>query len=109
VYYAGDTGFGSHFAEIRERCGPMRLAILPIGAFRPEWFMARVHVAPEEALEAHRIVEARTSLAIHFGTFRLADDGQDEAPQRLRAAMAASAETTAPFWIPEFGEGRDLP
>lgn len=109
AYFAGDTGFGPHFSEIRDRFGPPRLAILPIGAYRPEWFMSRVHASPDEALRAHRILGAATSVGIHFGTFRLADDGQDEPPERIAALLRESALPRPRFWILEFGEGRDVP
>jgi L-ascorbate metabolism protein UlaG (beta-lactamase superfamily) len=81
VYFAGDTGFGSHFGQIRERFGSPNVALLPIGAYDPRWFMSPVHMSPEEALQAHRILGAQTSIAIHHGTFQLADDGIDT-PQR---------------------------
>ncbi|HEY5545312.1 MAG TPA: MBL fold metallo-hydrolase [Gemmatimonadaceae bacterium] len=103
ICFAADTGFGEHFAEIRARLGEPRLALLPIGAFRPEWFMSRVHMSPEQALEAHRQLGARTTVATHFGTFLLADDGETEAPERIAAAQ----ETR--FWVLGFGEGRDVP
>jgi len=111
VYFAGDTGFGPHFEEIHERFAPIRLALLPIGAFRPEWFMARVHLSPADAIIAHYELGAGTSVGIHFGTFRLADDGEDEAPGDIRRAVAASAKEGVPlrFWILGFGEGRDVP
>jgi len=85
VYFAGDTGWGPHFAEIRERFGPLRLALLPIGAYKPEWFMSPQHMGPPEALEAARILEASSSIGLHFGTFNLADDGPYEAPNALGA------------------------
>lgn len=109
VYFAGDTGWGPHFAEIRARFGPPRLALIPIGAFRPEWFMSRVHVSPGEALEAHRVLEASTSVGIHFGTFRLADDGEREPVEKLQAAVAAAGEPAPRFWVLGFGEGREVP
>jgi L-ascorbate metabolism protein UlaG (beta-lactamase superfamily) len=109
VYFAGDTGFGGHFQEIHERFPSIRLAVLPIGAFRPEWFMSRVHVSPDQALRAHGIVRAGTSVAIHFGTFHLADDGQDEAPDRLRELLAQAPEPRPRFWVLGFGEGRAVP
>ena len=108
AYFAGDTGFGPHFGEIRNRFGSPRLALLPIGAYRPEWFMSRVHMSPDEALRAHEILGAGTSVGIHFGTFRLADDGQDEAPARIEALTRASAAAPR-FWVLGFGEGRDVP
>lgn len=109
AYFAGDTGFGAHFEEIRDRFGPPRLALLPIGAYRPEWFMSRVHTSPDEALRAHRILGAGTSVGIHFGTFRLADDGQDEAPARVEALLCEGAAPRPRFWVLGFGESRDVP
>jgi L-ascorbate metabolism protein UlaG (beta-lactamase superfamily) len=83
--FAGDTGFGGHFAQIRERFGAPRLALLPIGAYEPRWFMSPVHMAPDEAVRAHKILAAKTSIAIHHGTFQLADEGIDTPKERLRA------------------------
>ena len=83
VYFAGDTGFAGHFADIRERFGAPRLALLPIGAYLPRWFMAPVHMGPEDALRAHAILGAGTSMATHHGTFQLADDGIDTPKRRL--------------------------
>lgn len=85
VYFAGDTAFGPHFAQIREEFGPPQLAFLPIGAYEPRWFMSPVHMGPDEALRAHQILGARTSIAIHHGTFQLADDGLDTPRRQLIA------------------------
>src|SRR5579863_9525762 len=87
IYFAGDTGFGGHFAEIRERFGAPRLALLPIGAYAPRWFMSPVHMAPDEAVRAHEILAARTSIAIHHGTFQLAAEGLDTPKKQLAACM----------------------
>ncbi len=106
VYYSGDTGWGPHFAQVAERFGAPRLAILPIGAFLPRWFMQPVHISPEEAIAAARLLGAHTSLAVHFGTFALGDDGQDEPPRVLRAALG---DDPLRFWVLDFGEGRDVP
>jgi L-ascorbate metabolism protein UlaG (beta-lactamase superfamily) len=85
VYFAGDTAFGGHFAQIRERFGSPRLALLPIGAYQPRWFMSPVHMAPEDAVRAHGILGAKTSIAIHHGTFQLADEGLDIPKEQLLA------------------------
>jgi L-ascorbate metabolism protein UlaG (beta-lactamase superfamily) len=85
VYYAGDTAFGPHFARIREKFGSPHLALLPIGAYEPRWFMSPVHIAPDEAVRAHEILEPRTSIAIHHGTFQLADEGLDTPRKQLVA------------------------
>jgi L-ascorbate metabolism protein UlaG (beta-lactamase superfamily) len=108
AYFAGDTAFGGHYAQIRERLGSPRLAVLPIGAFKPEWFMGPVHMSPRQALQAHRILNPGTSVAMHFGTFDLADDGETEAPELLKAALAESPPPT-PFLVLGFGEGYDVP
>jgi len=109
VYFAGDTGYGEHFVQVRERFRPIRLALLPIGAFRPQWFMSPYHMSPEEAVDAHQVLDAATSLAIHFGTFRLADDGQEEPAARLRKALDRANIPPSRFWILGCGEGRDVP
>lgn len=85
VYFAGDTAFGNHFAQIRNNFGSPNLALLPIGAYEPRWFMSPVHMSPEEAVRAHDILGAQTSVAIHHGTFQLADDGIDTPRKRLLA------------------------
>ena len=85
VYFAGDTAFGSHFAQIREKFGSPQLALLPIGAYEPRWFMSSVHMNPEEAVRAHEILGAKTSIAIHHGTFQLADDAIDTPQKQLMA------------------------
>jgi L-ascorbate metabolism protein UlaG (beta-lactamase superfamily) len=83
VYFAADTAFGSHFASIRERFGAPRLALLPIGAYEPRWFMSPVHMGPDEAVKAHQILGSTTSIAIHHGTFQLADESLDTPKQLL--------------------------
>ena len=85
VYFAGDTAFGPHFAQIREKFGSPRVALLPIGAYEPRWFMSAVHMGPDEAFRAHQILGAKTSIAIHWGTFQLADDGLDTPKKELLA------------------------
>jgi L-ascorbate metabolism protein UlaG (beta-lactamase superfamily) len=104
VYFAGDTAFGPHFAQIRERFGSPELALLPIGAYLPRWFMSPVHMAPEEAVRAHEILGAGTSIAIHHGTFQLADDGIDT-PRRQLSALPRPES----FRILNNGESVDIP
>jgi L-ascorbate metabolism protein UlaG (beta-lactamase superfamily) len=106
AYFAGDTGYGPHFAEAARRLGPMRVAVLPIGAFRPEWFMGPVHMSPREAVQAARDLQASLAIPIHFGTFPLADDGEAEPVQAL---LAARADAGVPFEVLGFGEGRNAP
>jgi len=85
IYFAADTAYGPHFTQIREKFGSPQLALLPIGAYAPRWFMSPVHMSPEEAIRAHRELGAQTSIAIHHGTFQLADDGIDTPKNHLSA------------------------
>lgn len=87
VYFAGDTGWGLHFQMIRDRFGPPRVALLPIGAFRPVWFMRAVHISPQEAVRAAHVLGAKVSIPMHYGTFHLGDDGQDEPVEVLKKAL----------------------
>jgi L-ascorbate metabolism protein UlaG (beta-lactamase superfamily) len=103
VYFAGDTAFGQHFAQIRERFGSPGLALLPIGAYEPRWFMSSVHMAPDEAVRAHEILAAKTSIAIHHGTFQLTDEGIDTPKKQLIACAHGS------FLVLNNGEFVDLP
>lgn len=109
VYFAGDTGFGPHFEQIAQRFPNLRLALLPIGAFQPKWFMAPHHLSPQDALRAHFVLKSRTSIAMHYGTFRLGDDKQNEPVETLQAAIAAAAMGDTRFWIMRFGETMSVP
>ena len=91
VFFAADTAFGPHFGWIRDQFGPPRVALLPIGAYLPRWFMSSVHMNPEDAVEAHRVLGARTSIAIHHGTFQLADDSVDTPRERLLACAPSDS------------------
>ena len=108
LYFAGDTGFGSAFSEVHARFPSIRLALLPIGAYEPEWFMGPVHMTPEQAVEAHDILGASTTIAIHFGTFALADDGETAPVERLKGALG-DRKDNAKFWVLSEGEGRLVP
>lgn len=108
IYFAGDTGDGPHFDEIGKRFGPIDLALLPIGAFLPRWFMHRQHIGPAEAALAAKRLGAKTSMAIHWGTFRLADDGYREAVDSLHAVLARDP-SSPDFRVIELGQRVDLP
>ena len=109
VYFAGDTAFGHHFAQIRETYGSPHLALLPIGAYEPRWFMSPVHMAPEEAVRAHEILEAKTSIAIHHGTFQLSDEGIDTPKRRLIACVQREARFVTSFLVLNNGQFADIP
>ncbi|MDB5985312.1 MAG: hypothetical protein JWR16_365 [Nevskia sp.] len=109
VFFAGDTGYSKDFADIGARFAPFDLALLPIGAYDPRWFMAPVHVNPEEAVQIHRDIGSRLSVAMHWGTFRLTAEALDEPPQRLIAALAAAGIEAQDFLVFRHGETRVLP
>jgi L-ascorbate metabolism protein UlaG (beta-lactamase superfamily) len=95
IYFAGDTGYNDHFKRIREQFGVPTVALLPIGAYRPEWFMSPVHVSPKEAVQAFLDLGKPFSIGIHFGTFSLADDGELDPIHDLQAALEAASNGNA--------------
>jgi L-ascorbate metabolism protein UlaG (beta-lactamase superfamily) len=105
VYFAGDTGYGKHFEMIRRKFGPMRFSMLPIGAYRPRWFMKPVHTSPAEAALAHIDLDSRRSMGIHFGTFIQADDGRIEPIIDLKEAMIDMDIEFSSFILPRHGKG----
>jgi L-ascorbate metabolism protein UlaG (beta-lactamase superfamily) len=104
VFFAGDTGYGPHFTTIREKTGAPDVALLPIGAFRPEWFMRAVHTDPADAVRAHLDLGAQFSMGMHFGTFPLADDGMEEPVVKLAEARTAKGIEERVFVAPKNGE-----
>lgn len=104
IYYSGDTGYGGFFEKIAEKIGPIRLAFLPIGAYKPAWFMAPVHTSPADALRIHREIGSPKSIGMHFGTFPLADDGMDEAVDVLEQLKEAEGIGQDEFMVLRNGE-----
>ncbi|GGI99285.1 MBL fold metallo-hydrolase [Neoroseomonas lacus] len=104
LFFCGDTAWGPHLQEIGDRLGPFDVALVPIGAYDPRWFMNTVHMNPEEALLTHHALRARTSIAMHFGVFKLTREAIDEPTTRLEALRG-----DADFRIPTFGETITLP
>lgn len=106
VYFGGDSGYAPHFKMIRERLGAPLLALLPIGAYEPRWFMKESHMNPEEAVMAHKDLEASMSLGMHFGTFQLTDEGIDEPVTRLKEALLKEKIPADNFSTLDQGESR---
>jgi L-ascorbate metabolism protein UlaG (beta-lactamase superfamily) len=92
IYIVGDSGYGegAHFRRVAEAHGPIRLALLPIGAYEPRWFMRDQHMNPEDAVRALRDCGAETALAHHHGTFQLTDEAIDAPVMALAAALDAA-------------------
>jgi N-acyl-phosphatidylethanolamine-hydrolysing phospholipase D len=105
-YHAGDTGYFDGFRIIRERLGPIDLAAIPIGAYRPSEMMRFVHLDPDEAVRAMIEVGARTAIGMHWGTFDLADEPLDEPPRRFHAAANRAGVGADRVWTLAVGETR---
>jgi N-acyl-phosphatidylethanolamine-hydrolysing phospholipase D len=108
IYFGGDSGYGPAFTEIGERAGPFHVAILPIGAYEPRWFMASSHMTPEEAARAALDVRAGAVVAGHWGTFRLTDEDPLEPPGRMARAWADLGQPASRLFIPAIGESLRL-
>lgn len=107
IYFAGDTGYNDFtFKEIGKRCAPVSVALIPIGAYKPRWFMSPIHCSPAEAVQIHFDVMAAHSIATHFGTFPLADDGEEEPISELILAMQKVNLSSDRFLVLKEGEGR---
>lgn len=115
LFYAGDTGYSRDFKDIRERLatrqadGGFDIALLPIGAYEPRWFMATQHVNAQEAVKIHQDLAAQRSLGVHWGTFELTDEALDEPPRSLAAERRSAGVPDDDFFVLAIGETRRLP
>ncbi|KAJ3022314.1 hypothetical protein HKX48_006501 [Thoreauomyces humboldtii] len=115
-FFSGDTGYRSinkegtssstcpAFKEIGEKYGPFDLAAVPIGAYSPRSFMSPVHCDPEDAVEVHKDIKAKSSFSIHWGAFPLTDEPINEPPERLKKALAAAGLRQDEFVSLNIGE-----
>lgn len=112
-YFAGDTGFSQDFSEIRRffsvrqspaHGGGFDIALLPIGAYEPRWFMKPQHVNPAEAVRIHVALGAKRSVGVHWGTFQLTDEALDQPPRDLAVARHASGIAEDDFFVMAIGQ-----
>lgn len=104
VCFIGDTGYDAAiFKEIANKHGSMHVSLIPIGAYEPRWFMKDVHLNPEEAIMVHQDLQSRHSIAMHFDTFHLADDGFGQASLELENARKKHKISHEAFITPEVG------
>ena len=109
IYFAGDTSFGDHFEQIHKKFGDFRLALIPIGAYLPNWFMKDVHTSPSEAVEIHKILHAKTSIPIHYDVFSQGDESQGQALTDLQAALKVTPiNNKSQFITLGFGESKNI-
>jgi N-acyl-phosphatidylethanolamine-hydrolysing phospholipase D len=115
LFWAGDTGYSPDFEDIRrrfaerQRDGGFDIALLPVGAYEPRWFMASQHVNPAEAVQIHRDLGAKRSLGVHWGTFQLTDESLDTPPAELAAARRAQGVAEDAFFVLPVGGTHVLP
>ncbi|MDH5541742.1 MAG: MBL fold metallo-hydrolase [Nitrospinota bacterium] len=104
--FLGDTGYTPHFREIAEKYGPFDLAAIPIGAYEPRWFMKFSHINPEESVKAHIDLNAKRSVAMHWGTFVLTNEPLDEPPLKLKEEREKAGLSEEEFFILRHGDSR---
>lgn len=90
IFHIGDTGYhdGSLYERLGREHGPFRLAVLPIGAYEPRWFMSDNHMNPDEAVKVMQALRAEQAIGHHWGTFQLTDEGVERPPEALKVALA---------------------
>lgn len=110
IWFAGDTGYNRvGFKEIGDRSGPVDLALIPIGAYDPRFFMKTYHVDPDEAVEIHKDVRAKRSIGMHWGTFPLTAEEPMDPPARLIATKKREGISDEAFMVLSLGETKRLP
>lgn len=110
LYHVGDSGYGDghHFRTARATHGPFRLAILPVGAYEPRWFMRDQHMNPDDAVKALGDLGAPRAIGHHFGTFQLTDEAIDAPATALEAACKAAKIAATDFRMLMPGEGWEI-
>lgn len=106
ILFAADSGYGPHFTAIREKLGAPDVALLPIGAYLPRWFMRDIHMDPEDAVQAHLDLCATESIGMHFGTFPLSDESIEQPVNDLQRALQNRDVPPGQFRVLGFGESR---
>jgi N-acyl-phosphatidylethanolamine-hydrolysing phospholipase D len=109
LYFAGDSGYFPGFKEIGERFGPFDVAAIPIGAYKPRWFMAPVHVDPIEAVDVYLDVKATYFVPIHWGTFQLSDEPITDPPKVLMKEVSFRKLDEKLFKVLKHGETFTVP
>jgi len=106
VYFAGDTGYGDgrDFRQIGQRFPALDLALIPVGAYEPRWFMRAQHVDPAEAVQLFRNLGARRALGIHWGSFVMADEPLDAPIAAVDAARRSQGVAESDFRLLAHGE-----
>lgn len=104
LYFAGDTGYSGDAKRIGAAFGCFDLALIPIGAYAPRWFMSPQHVDPQQAVQIFQDVHAKKAIGIHWGTFELADEPLDEPPKKLAVAAREAGLPDDAFTVLHHGQ-----
>lgn len=104
IYFAGDSGYFRGFREIGQRFAHIDYALMPIGAYAPEWFLSTQHVNPEQAVQAYLDVGARYFVPMHYGAYCLGDETPEEALERLRLEWRRRGLDEAVLCVPKPGQ-----
>lgn len=105
-YFAGDSGYCRAFKDIGKKFPEITLALIPIGAYLPRWFMNPQHISPEEAVQVFNDLGCKNALGIHWGTFDLADDRNVEPVQELEY-FKKTTDSADGFIVTPIGETRE--
>jgi L-ascorbate metabolism protein UlaG (beta-lactamase superfamily) len=99
LYIVGDSGFGDGrtFRHVAARHPVIDLALLPIGAYEPRWFMRDQHMNPDDAVQALTLCGAKRAVGHHWGTFKLTNEAVDAPKLDLAAALTARGIDAARF------------
>jgi L-ascorbate metabolism protein UlaG (beta-lactamase superfamily) len=108
IYFVGDTGYASFFKDIQNRFKNIDVALIPIGAYEPRWFMKNMHVNPEEAVLAHIDLKSKKSFGMHFGTFQLTAEKLDAPSEDLKSALRKLNVPEKDFIAPQVGSTYEL-
>ena len=108
VYFAGDSGYGHWFAEIGRRYPGIDLALMPVGAYEPAWFMRPMHMNPAEAVRACGDLGARAMATMHWGTFPLSAEPLLAPVQEAERAWSAAGLPREDLWDLAIGESRTM-
>ena len=108
LFFIGDTGYSADFVALGEKYSSFDVAMIPIGAYEPRWFMKEAHINPDESVRIFQALRARYAVASHWGVFSLTNEPMNEPPQKLRAALAAAGIGEDAFAVWQHGESRSL-
>ena len=106
--FVGDTGYSKDFATIQQKFGHMDLSLIPIGAYAPRWFMKDHHCNVEEAIQIHKDLKSKKSIAMHWGTFQLTDEPMDEPVKLLKKLTVEKNLLSNEFIAMTHGESKIL-